>query len=415
MEFKTSMAVASFIDGDNCQPHPQPLKYPSAYPKLACAGEADAMKKTLVFLSALLVALPLAAQNGPPKQYPKDEANYSLGMQAENALSYSKAYKWYRLAADHGDSRAMDRLGAMYSILEKSWLEKNMREEERRLYKGKTNLDMARMWWKKAANIGNTDAMVHLGRDSRKNPAHLKEAFQWFKSAAEAGDIPSMKVLAQMYRDGEGTESNRVESRRWRMAYLERDVESQFKQGLRYEFGDGEKKDYTKAKYWYLLAFNNKTSQEDSNGRNPNKEGAAYRLGVLYEEGKGVPQNIPKAVEWYRQSQWAEAGMRLGSLYAEGTNVKQDFQEAVKWYEVASWSFPMACASLGDIYQNHFRDNVKSYQWFLAATEFSDSDKQRKTVKFKLNELKKRMNSREIQEAEKREKKWVEEIARKRE
>jgi uncharacterized protein len=372
------------------------------------------MKRLFVFLSALLVTLTLAAQENRTKQHLMDDANFGFGMKAEKILDYSKAYKWYRLAADHGDARAMNRLGAMYSIVERSWLEKHMSEAEQRRNKGKANMEIARMWWKKAADQGNIDAMVHLGRDCRKNAGHSKAAFQWFLAAAEGGDIQSMKVLAQMYRDGEGVESNRVEARKWRMAYLESDVESQFKQGLRYELGDGEKKDYSKARYWYSLAFNNKTNQDDPENRNPNKDGAAYRLGVLNEEGKGVPKDIQKAVEWYRQSQWAEAGMRLGPLYAEGTQVKQNFQESVKWYEMASWSFPQACAAMGDIYQNHFRDNVKACQWYLAATEFNDSEKQRKTVKFKLNDLKKRMNPREIQEAEKQEKKWVEEMVRKR-
>ena len=48
---------------------------------------------------------------------------------------------------------------------------------------------------------------------------------------------------------------------------------------------------------------------------------AQYNLGVMYEKGKGVPQNYKTAVKWYRLSAeqgYASAQGNLGRMYARG-------------------------------------------------------------------------------------------------
>ncbi|MEH6478397.1 MAG: tetratricopeptide repeat protein, partial [Sneathiella sp.] len=56
-----------------------------------------------------------------------------------------------------------------------------------------------------------------------------------------------------------------------------------------------------------------------------------YNLGVLYENGKGVPQDDAEAVKWYRLA--AEQGNAysqhdLGVMYRDGDGVPQDGAEA---------------------------------------------------------------------------------------
>ena len=66
---------------------------------------------------------------------------------------------------------------------------------------------------------------------------------------------------------------------------------------------------------------------------------AQFRLGVMYEEGQGVPQDDGEAVRWYRLA--AEQGNALaqgwiGYMYEEGRGVPQDDVQAHKWYNLAA-------------------------------------------------------------------------------
>mgnify|MGYP001960971729 CR=1 FL=1 len=68
---------------------------------------------------------------------------------------------------------------------------------------------------------------------------------------------------------------------------------------------------------------------------------AQYNLGVMYEKGKGVPQNHNTAVKWYRLS--AEQGdvfaqHNLGVGYYKGTGVKQDYVYAHMWGNIAAFN-----------------------------------------------------------------------------
>src|SRR3990172_7650549 len=57
---------------------------------------------------------------------------------------------------------------------------------------------------------------------------------------------------------------------------------------------------------------------------------AQYNLGVMYENGQGVPQDYAEAVKWYRKA--ADQGValaqsNLGFAYANGQGVPQDGAE----------------------------------------------------------------------------------------
>ena len=66
---------------------------------------------------------------------------------------------------------------------------------------------------------------------------------------------------------------------------------------------------------------------------------AQYELGIMYAEGRGVPQNDAVAFAWYRQA--AEAGVaaaqfNVGLMYSAGRGVPRDEAEAVTWYQQAA-------------------------------------------------------------------------------
>ncbi|HXJ00682.1 MAG TPA: TonB family protein [Micropepsaceae bacterium] len=68
---------------------------------------------------------------------------------------------------------------------------------------------------------------------------------------------------------------------------------------------------------------------------------AQNNLGVLYENGKGVPQNITEALKWYRLAAgqgYAGAENNLGLIYALGKAVPRDPIRAYMWLDLAAAS-----------------------------------------------------------------------------
>ncbi len=72
--------------------------------------------------------------------------------------------------------------------------------------------------------------------------------------------------------------------------------------------------------------------------------GAVYGIGLIYDNGKGVPQDYAEAINWYRKA--AERGFppaesNLGIMYENGKGVAQDYAEAANWYrKAAEQGFP---------------------------------------------------------------------------
>ena len=67
--------------------------------------------------------------------------------------------------------------------------------------------------------------------------------------------------------------------------------------------------------------------------------GAQFNLGVMYDNGYGVPENDAEAAKWHRKA--AEQGdvmaqYSLGGMYFRGEGVSQNYAEAVKWYSKAA-------------------------------------------------------------------------------
>jgi TPR repeat protein len=64
---------------------------------------------------------------------------------------------------------------------------------------------------------------------------------------------------------------------------------------------------------------------------------AQYILGLMYDNGKGVPQDYKEAVKWYRIS--AEQGEAMAQsilavMYMNGKGVPQDYKKAYAWTSV---------------------------------------------------------------------------------
>ena len=68
---------------------------------------------------------------------------------------------------------------------------------------------------------------------------------------------------------------------------------------------------------------------------------AQYFLGVMYDNGEGVPQDYKQAVKWYTKAAEqgnAKAHNNLGLMYARGQGVPQDNVYAHMWFNLAAAS-----------------------------------------------------------------------------
>ena len=109
-------------------------------------------------------------------------------------------------------------------------------------------------WYKKAAEKGNTDAMCSLGSSYRighgvdKDPA---EAVKWYKKAAEKGNTHAMCNLGSCYHFGDGVDEDPAESVKWYKKAAEKgNTDAMYELGVHYE----NNKDIKEARKWYRQA-----------------------------------------------------------------------------------------------------------------------------------------------------------------
>lgn len=133
---------------------------------------------------------------------------------------------------------------------------------------------------------------------------------------------------------------------------------------------------------------------------------AQLSLGVMYADGKGVPQDYATARKWYEKAAAqgnALAQYYLGRMYFHGESVSKDYTTARQWWEQAaaqgdSWSQ----VNLGWMYldgQGVPKSLERAYMWFNLAVTYSTGDEQKFAVKTR-NDVALRMSSAQIDEAQ---------------
>jgi len=132
--------------------------------------------------------------------------------------------------------------------------------------------------------------------------------------------------------------------------------------GLMYDEGQGIPKQHHQAVRWYSVA----ASQGDPE--------APYYLGRIYQDGRGCPKNYARARQWYHVGATRgnhKAAVNLGTMHALGLGGPKNYQAAGQWFLLAANSGDIkAQDNLGVLYQNGMgvrRDYVKAYMWFAIA------------------------------------------------
>ncbi len=104
---------------------------------------------------------------------------------------------------------------------------------------------------------------------------------------------------------------------------------------------------------------------------------AQYNLGLMYDNGLGVPQDDKEAVKWYRKAADqgdSDAQTNLGQMYRQGLGVPRDDKEAAKWYRLAAdqGGYARAQYNLGWMYDNGRgvpQDDKEAVKWYRLAAE----------------------------------------------
>jgi len=111
---------------------------------------------------------------------------------------------------------------------------------------------------------------------------------------------------------------------------------------------------------------------------------AQYEIGYLYAVGNGMPQDFPRAGEWYKKAAaqgYAKAQFNLGVLYYEGHGVPQDSAKAREWFEkAAAQGYATAQLNLGMLYDSGLgvpKDSLRAYMWFSVAAAHLSGDQQK--------------------------------------
>ncbi len=99
-------------------------------------------------------------------------------------------------------------------------------------------------------------------------------------------------------------------------------------------------------------------------------------LGILYLDGKGVPQNISEAVRYLSLSAAAGSSLgqnNLGGLYRDGKGVARDYVRAAQWFSAsAAQGNSAGMYNLGLMYelgQGMKAEPFHAYMWYALAAE----------------------------------------------
>lgn len=314
-----------------------------------------------------------------------------------------KAFYWYEKAAQKGNVDAMYKIG--------SW-------------KGYEK------WMKAAAEKGHTQAQTKYGLQLKKEKKY-EEAFRWFKKAADKGDAEGLSELGLCYCNGQGVARDYEKSIVYtKLAAEKNNTFAQYHLATHLEDGKGIAKDSMQAYEWYKKAADNGHKDEAEykvaaynfwglGGHTKDYSLAAkyfeksrteygkYILGWMYEKGKGVEVDLPKAFENYYKgasaskvaltglTNWANQGNAdaqywLAKYYTQKAykpntigieNDSADFwyKQAFPLYEKAANQGQIdAINHLGYMYDNGIdgveENNERAVEWYKKGVEKGNSD-----------------------------------------
>lgn len=262
------------------------------------------------------------------------------------AKSLEEALRWYRFAAEHGQPEAMVALGRLM-LLES----------------GPEAREAAWNWLHQAASLGNRDGQYHLGWLLAQPGAAYddKQAFQWFLKAAAQGHVGAQIAAASQLLAGKGVARDQQAAAGWleRAAATLDPVANYLLGHLREAEGPAAR---DKARDAYRIAAvaghreacfalaemlvgspaaaDRKEAVELFTKANEGgHRAAANRLGEAYRDGVGVAPQLVTAKDYFQfaaNQGDAKAMYNLARMQNEGLGGPRDTRQALEWYAKAA-------------------------------------------------------------------------------
>ena len=287
-----------------------------------------------------------------------NKVDFSTAMTFYNKGQYEKAFPLLEQLANSGNIDAMFRLGVCYY-----WNEGIVPSNPISI-----NLSKCADWMLKAANFGNSDAMLWLGRYIYANGEGVEQdqnkSVEYAKKSANVGNYSAMIFCGL---GEENTESERQLLSAGFSGLLKKSSllsrEEMWWLAICYDNGWGTKEDSHKAVYWY---------EQSANLGDPESQNM---LGNIYLNGwNGVAENESKAFCLFKLSankNYADALKNVADCYCYGWGTIQNYTKAVEWYNKAiEAGSDEAIVSFGICYRNGYgvtKDYKKAENLFLRA------------------------------------------------
>lgn len=259
--------------------------------------------------------------------------------------NFLKALRWYKKAEELGSTEAKVRLGYLYM----------------RGLGVKKNQDTAYAYFKGASDKGDMTGKASLGLYYLKNtdlPDSKMNAYYNIREAADGGDPLGCYLMGTLYEKGIGVTADRTAAMSWyqKLTTAKNGMDTvPFYQQYPYQ-----------ASYTALALLESQESNPDYEKAFKTMKKAAgsgyapaqYYLGIFYEKGQGVSKSYSNAKKYYElaaKQKYAAAQNQLGCLYYNGLGVDIDYSEAVYYQKLAaSQGYAPAEVNLGYMYENGY-------------------------------------------------------------
>jgi TPR repeat protein len=105
---------------------------------------------------------------------------------------------------------------------------------------------------------------------------------------------------------------------------------------------------------------------------------AQLLLGIMYQDGEGVPKDPAQAAQWIRKAAEqdnATAEFALGVMYLQAMGVPKDEAAAVRWLEKAAMQLPPAQFALARFHEDN-GNYAEALKWYRLLAGQGDADSQ---------------------------------------